>query len=108
MKPIFTALAFAIAIAASTTALAQTHWESAQQAFEDFQDARAAEFLRRGAEAGDPRCQKAYGLMLRFGHLLFPAARIVKDQLESQIWLARAVEAEVALGVVSERAVPAR
>lgn len=87
----------AASFAASTAAFAQASWEEAQRAFDDYQDARAADILRRSAEQGDQRAQKVYGMMLRFGPALFPSAKLRADPIEAQKWLARAAAIEMTI-----------
>jgi len=101
MQPNRVLLAISVSFAASMPVAAETPWEAAQRAFDDFQDARAAEVLRRGAEAGDPQSQRVYGLMLRFGASLFPAAQLAANQSESLKWIDRAVKAEMAVGGIA-------
>jgi len=101
MKPIPVLFALAVSLAASTPVGAETPWEAAQRAFDDYQDARAADILRRSAEAGDPQAQKVYGLMLRFGTSLFPTAQLSVNRPESLKWIDRAAKAEMAAGGIA-------
>lgn len=97
MRLTYTAVMIAASLTASSAAFGQSAWEEAQRAFDDYQDARAAEILRRSAEQGDRRAQKVYGMMLRFGPALFPSAQLRADPVEARKWLARAAAAEITI-----------
>lgn len=88
------AMALALALAAGTT-LADD-WEEAQEAFAQYDDRRALEALRSGAQAGDARAQQAWGLALHHGERLFPGL-LRADPQAARRWLTAAAAAAVSI-----------